>query len=366
VREILNLIVDLDDRFRAGEFVEEKHVDETTLAWIDATFGGWWSSEVSVSTAVVARDAKGPLGFAAFDPSRLRFGWLRGLATAHDVGVFGPFGVEPTARGTLLGPALLHAALAGLYQRGYARALIPAVGDERLVAYYVRHAGARVAERFPAAPFVTPGIRTTLMASGSGTNVQAVLDAVAAGRLPLEIVSLVSNRSDAYAIERARRANVPEIEVAEWNRRETPRAEYDARLLERVSAHEPELVLLLGWMHLLDADFVRRFPDLLNVHPAFLPLDPSRDRVGLPDGSTIPAFRGPYAVRDALAAGSTWTGATVHRVTPETDRGPVFTRRPLAIEPGEDEAAILARLHPLEHQLVEGAIRRWIYERDAE
>ena len=200
------------------------------------------------------------------------------------------------------------------------------------------------------------------MASGNGTNLQAVLDRLRAGELPLELAGIVVNNPKAYAIERARVAGAA-LTVLPWKRGEEPRAAYDERLLKAVTAMRPDMVLLLGWMHLLDDAFVRAFPNLLNLHPAFLPLDPQRDDVVLPDGLRIAAFRGARAVRDALAAGSRWVGATVHAVTPATDRGPVLVRKPLRVETGEDEAQVMARLHPLEHQLVASAIMRRLYER---
>jgi phosphoribosylglycinamide formyltransferase 1 len=151
--------------------------------------------------------------------------------------------------------------------------------------------------------------------------------------------------------------------VLPWKRKEELRADYDARLRAAVAAMEPDLALLLGWMHLLDERFVAAFPELLNLHPAFLPLDERCDDVTMPDGSRMPAFRGAHAVRDALAAGSAWTGATVHAVTASTDRGPVVARKPLRIAPGENEDRVMARLHPLEHRLVATAIMRRLYER---
>ena len=134
-------------------------------------------------------------------------------------------------------------------------------------------------------------------------------------------------------------------------------------LRNTVEPFQPELVLLLGWMHLLEPAFVEAFPQMLNVHPAFLPLDPSQDRVGMPDGTIVPAYRGARAVRDALADGSTWVGASVHEVTVNADRGRVLTRKPLRVIAEEDEDAVLSRLHPIEHVLVETAIKRWLYER---
>ena len=130
-----------------------------------------------------------------------------------------------------------------------------------------------------------------------------------------------------------------------------------------VRREEPELILLLGWMHVLDDRFVAAFPHIINIHPAFLPLDQSQDEVTFPDGAVTPAFRGAHAVRDALAWGSRWTGASSHRVTLDTDRGPVMVRTPLRIFPGESQEAIMERLHPLEHRVLAGGIMRWVYER---
>jgi len=373
VGELCNLVVELDERFDGArapadpagvEIVPAARAGERVLAWIDAEFGGSWSSEAHASVSALALRDGAPVGFASFDPRGLRFRWLRGLARLPGVGVFGPFGVAAGERGRGIGRALLHRALRGLRERGYTRALIAAVSDDRLVEYYARAAGARVAERFDWAALTAPRPRVTLMASGSGTNVQAVLDRAADGRLPIDVVATVVNAERAYAAQRARDAGVARVTSAVWDKRRESRAQYDDRLLHCVREDAPDLVLLLGWMHLLDETFVRAFPELLNVHPAYLPLDPARDDVGLPDGTRIPAFRGARAVRDALSAGSPWTGATVHRVTPSTDRGPVMTRKPLKVGRGEDEAAVTARLHPVEHELVAGAIRRWLYERD--
>ena len=371
--ELLNLVVDLDERFDAiapppalpgFSFEAQARADERTLAWIDEAFGGTWSGEAHAGSNALAWCDGAPIGFATYDPKGLRFRWLRGLGRERGVGIFGPFGVAEAQRRSGVGRWLLHAALAGLRRCGYSRALIPAVGSEELVRYYGRAVGAEVVERFDRDALAAPRPRTLVMASGSGTNLQAVLDGAASRKLPIDVVALVSNSERAFAIERARRAGVDAIAVLPWARKEEARASYDERLLRAVEAHHPDLILLLGWMHLLSEPFVRAFPNLLNVHPAYLPLDPARDEVGVPDGTFIPAFRGPHAVADALAAGSAWTGATVHFVTPHTDRGPVMTRKPLSVSPGEEEAHVMERLHPIEHRLVSQAILRWLYERE--
>lgn len=377
MRHLVNLLVDLDDeRFGPGALAEALRAieaagytvmrgrgDDRFWAWLDETFGGTWSSEAYAGSSVIAKRGDAFAGFATYDPQGLRFSWLRGWGAHADVGIFGPFGVAPQFRGSPAGPSLLVAALASLRERGYARALIPAVGEEKLVEYYVAHGGARVVERIEKARWLERRYRTTVLASGNGTNLQAVLDGVREGRLPLDLNALVTNNPQARAIERARAADVPALLVLPWERGRETRAQYDARLLEHIGAQEPELVLLLGWMHLLAAPFVERFTQTINIHPAFLPLDQTQDCVGFADGTVTRAYRGSHAVRDALAQGSRWVGATAHRVTLEADRGGILVRRPLAVAPGESVEQVFERLHPLEHAVLAGGIMRWVYER---
>jgi phosphoribosylglycinamide formyltransferase-1 len=153
---------------------------------------------------------------------------------------------------------------------------------------------------------------------------------------------------------------VPAFPVV-WDRTDESRADFDARLTIEVEATDPDLVLLLGWMHVLPASFVERY-DCLNVHPAYLPLDPAADEVTYPDGSAGKVFRGAHAVDDALAAGSSWVGASVHKATAETDRGEVYARAPLPVLPGEARDALELRIHHLERRVVNTAIRRWTWE----
>src|ERR1700690_1326301 len=120
---------------------------------------------------------------------------------------------------------------------------------------------------------------------------------------------------------------------------------------------------MLGWMHLVPDAFLARFPETVNLHPAFLPFDPSRDEVVAPDGSVIPALRGAHALRDAVRGGVPWSGATVHRVTAETDRGTVLVRTPLLVGDAAGEAELRERIRPLEFAAVQAAIRRWTLER---
>lgn len=372
---MVNLLVDLDERFgydvgsqsriraeRAGfDMQEHRGAPEQTLAWIDDAFGGAWSGEANCGSNIVASSNGVPAGFATFEGADRRYAWLRGAALESGVCVFGPLGVDPTHRKKGLGTELLIASLVAMRLRGARRALIAAVGLH-LVPFYERAVGAQIVERFEPAAFTSNPVRTVVLASGNGSNFQAIADAVSQGSLPLNVTALVANRRDAFAIERARIAGIPS-QVLEWPRVHETRAQYDARLLEAVAGERPELVLLLGWMHLLDSKFVDKFTELINLHPSFLPLDSRADSVGMPDGTTIRAFRGAHAVRDALAAGSAWVGASVHGVTSQTDRGPILVRKPLRVRPGEAEASVLERLHPIEHELIVRGVKRWLYQR---
>jgi phosphoribosylglycinamide formyltransferase-1 len=379
MNEMVNLLVDLrsgqfdgDGLARALRAIEAAGFaveraspgSDAFLAWIDAEFGGTWSSEAFAGKNVIARSGDRFAGFATYDPRGIDFSWLRGLGARDGVGIFGPFGVAPEFRAhdDGIGPHLLIAALAGLREAGYAQALIPAVGHEKLVAYYTKHSGAHIAERFDKARWRSRRHRTLVLASGSGTNFQSVIDGVASGSLPLDLAMLVSNKSDAYALQRARNAGISATAL-QWDRKAQSREQYDRALFELVHREQPELLLLLGWMHVLPDRFVAQFPHTINIHPAFLPLDQRRDEVAFPDGSVTPAFRGAHAVRDALAWGSRWVGASAHRVTLEADRGPVLVRKPLALEPGDTQERIMERLHPLEHKVLAGGIMRWVYER---
>ncbi|MDQ6930991.1 MAG: GNAT family N-acetyltransferase [Candidatus Eremiobacteraeota bacterium] len=376
---MVNLVADLrGERFAAAamrehedalmgsgfELVRYDRPADALLAWIDEKFGGAWSAETFAGKSVVAKRDGRFAAFAGYGATGLKYRWLHGWRDTHDTGIFGPFGVDPEFRRAGLGAHILHLALGALRAGGLRRALIPAVGGESLIRYYMRESGATIADEFDLANFTSKPVRTTVLVSGNGTNFQAVIDAISAEKLPLDLAALVSNDREAYALKRAETAHVPVRLTVQWDRAAEPRAEYDARLAQCVEETAPELVLLLGWMHLLAPQFVRRFREAINIHPAFLPHDQSRDIVGLSDGSEMSAFRGAHAVRDALAAGSRWVGATAHRVTAGTDRGPVLVRKPVAVAAGWTQAEVMQRLRPVEHAVLLGGIRRWLLERE--
>jgi phosphoribosylglycinamide formyltransferase 1 len=333
--------------------------DERLAAWIDWRFApSWWSSEVRSGSAWYAQRNGAIAGFAAFGTRERRFRWLRRYEGRDDLGILGPIGVAKEHRRSGLGEALTAAALCSLAPRA-SNALIPAVDGARLVAMLERRTGARVVDRYET---TLPRARAVIMASGEGTNAQAVIDAVAEGSLALDLVGIVSDRGSAPVLDRARKAGIVAVPLA-WNRARESRENFDRRIITAVGKLAPDLVLLLGFMHLLPAAFLASFPETINLHPAFLPFDPARDDVMLPDGSTIPAFRGARSLEATVAANARWSGVSVHRVTAAADRGAILVRTPLALDDTPSVEQLHERIQPLEHAAVAAAIRRWGFER---
>lgn len=370
----VTLLAELDDRHVTADALARVHEravldgyelrqtepqDEYLAAWIDATFpGSTWSSEAYAGNAWTAVRAGTIVGFMAFDkPMDRHCTWLRAWRDRSDVGLVGPIGVVASERGTGLGAILVTAVLASLRARGYTQALFPAADGERFITLITHLSGARVVDSFPRA--FRRRHRATILASGTGTNARNVMQRVAAGALPIEIGALIANQADAGALAAAREHSVPAIALP-WDRATESRAAYDARLIEAVAGTAPDVVLLLGWMHLLAPAFLSRFGATLNVHPAFLPLDPRADTLAAPDGTRIPALRGAHALRDALRDGVPWVGATFHHVTTQTDRGEVLVRIPVAVNgTARTEEALRDRVRPAEFAAVENGIRRW-------
>jgi phosphoribosylglycinamide formyltransferase-1 len=169
-----------------------------------------------------------------------------------------------------------------------------------------------------------------VLVSGSGTNLQALLDA----GLPVRAVA--SNRKDAYALVRARAVGVPTATFALDCH--VDRAERDLVMATWLEEHGVELVVLAGYMHLLTEPFLRRFPErIVNVHP-----------------SLLPAYPGAHAIDDALAAGVETTGVTVHYVDAGLDTGPVIAQEEVSVQPRE---TLAERIHAVEHRLLPEVVR---------
>jgi phosphoribosylglycinamide formyltransferase 1 len=177
-----------------------------------------------------------------------------------------------------------------------------------------------------------------VLASGTGTNLQALLDSVH-GRDGVAVVAVASDRGDALALARARKAGVP-VEVfpaGEFG----SRAERDQAMATWLADRDVELVVLAGYMQLLGTGFLGRFPGrVINVHPALLP-----------------AFPGLHAVEQALAYGVKVFGVTVHFVDDGVDTGPVVLQRAVEIPDAREVEDVMQRLRPIEHELLPRAVR---------
>jgi phosphoribosylglycinamide formyltransferase 1 len=186
--------------------------------------------------------------------------------------------------------------------------------------------------------------RLVVLASGNGSNLQAILDACSSGALPAQVAAVVSDKPRAYALERARQAGIPAL--AQPKRKGDDRLDYDAALADLVADQEPDWVVLAGWMRLLSMNFLGRFPGrVINLHPA------------LPG-----AFPGAHAIADALAAYQrgeiTHTGVMVHQVPDEgIDNGPVLAQQAVAIEADDTLETLSARMHAVEHRLLVAVLR---------
>jgi phosphoribosylglycinamide formyltransferase 1 len=179
--------------------------------------------------------------------------------------------------------------------------------------------------------------RIVVLASGSGTNLQAILDRLH-GRGEVEVVGVGSDKPAARALERARAAGVETavFAAAEHEDREAR----DVAIGDWVEGLATDLVVLAGYMQLLSAAFVRRFRNrVINIHPALLPAFPGLDAIG-----------------QALEAGVETTGVTVHFVDEGIDTGPAILQRELAVPPGGERAELERALHALEHELYPEAI----------
>ena len=212
----------------------------------------------------------------------------------------------------------------------------------------------KVAERRKKRSQGAPPLRLGVLISGSGTNLQAIIDAIEGKALPgIEIALVVSNAIDAYGLERAHKHNLQTLYL-HWKNRE----ESEATLVTWLNLFQVDLVVLAGWMRILSAHFLAQFPNrVINIHPALIPDDGKGSTYTTQNGSVIPVFRGLHAVRQALDAGVTVTGSSVHFVTPEVDAGPVICREEVAILPGDTEESLHERLKAVEHRLIVQAIQ---------
>lgn len=207
-------------------------------------------------------------------------------------------------------------------------------------------------------------LRLGVLISGDGSNLQALIDAIEQNKLPgVEIALVVSNKADAYGIQRALKHHIPVIYLP-WEKRSailasgTGMVASEAKLTALLQLFQVDLIVCAGWMRIFTPAFVSQFPRrMINLHPALLPDDGTGNTFTASDGTMIPALRGLHVVRQALEAGIKVTGSTLHYVTPEVDAGPVICRAEVAIEPDDTEESLHERIKQVEHKLIVEGVR---------
>lgn len=185
-----------------------------------------------------------------------------------------------------------------------------------------------------------PRTRLAVLISGSGTLLQALLDATADPRYPAEVVGVLSDTAAATGLRRAEAAGIPAqvVSLADY----PDRAAWDTALRDAVESLEPDWVVSAGFMRLLGADMLSAYPlRVVNTHPALLP-----------------SFPGAHAVRDALSHGVRITGSTLHLVDEGVDTGPIVDQRPVPVEDDDDEASLHERIKVVERELLVDVVRR--------
>jgi phosphoribosylglycinamide formyltransferase-1 len=178
-----------------------------------------------------------------------------------------------------------------------------------------------------------------VLVSGSGTNLQSILDACAAGQVKARVACVISNNADAYALERARLAGVPALHLD--HRAHSGREAYDEALVATLREFDVELVAMAGFMRIITTVLLDAFPmAVMNIHPALLP-----------------AFPGLHAQRQALEYGVKIAGCTVHLVDPGTDTGPIIIQASVPILDDDTEQTLSSRIQKEEHRVYPEAIK---------
>ena len=176
-------------------------------------------------------------------------------------------------------------------------------------------------------------MRVAVLASGRGSNFQSILDASERGELPnCKIKLLIVNKKEAYAVERAKKHNIPYYIVESKNKK---REEFDFEMIEILKSNQIEIVVLAGFMRILSKQFISEYKDkIINIHP-----------------SLLPKFPGAHAHRDAIEAKVKISGCTVHFVDEGVDTGPIIMQESVSVDKNDDEHTLSEKILPIEHKI---------------
>lgn len=182
-------------------------------------------------------------------------------------------------------------------------------------------------------------IRLGVLISGSGTNLQSIIDASQNGTLDAEVAVVISDKDAAYGLVRARNAGIPDVYLCRSSFEDI--TGYNRELARLLIEHEVDLVVMAGYMRLLGRRVLEAFPGrVMNLHPALLP-----------------SFPGATGIGDAFAYGAKVTGVTVHFADEEFDRGPIIAQEPVVIEESDTSETLEAKIHEVEHRIYPRAIQ---------
>ncbi len=197
--------------------------------------------------------------------------------------------------------------------------------------------------------------RIAVLVSGSGSNLQALIDASERHELPsVEIALVISNKANAVGLQRALIHKIPTLYLPwSWTRQEV-----EAKLVAVLTLFQIDLIVLAGWMRIFTPDFIAQYPNrIINLHPALLPDDGKGNTFTTSSGSVVPVLRGLHVIERALESNMRVTGSTVHYVVPEVDAGPMICRQEVLIEDDDTEETLHERIKQVEHKLIVEAVK---------
>jgi len=182
-------------------------------------------------------------------------------------------------------------------------------------------------------------MKMAVLCSGSGTNLQAIIDSIKSGYIPAEIAIVVSDNKEAHALTRARQAGIETLTLSRKDFKS--REDFDREVVKSLKKKGVGLVVLAGYMRLLSPFFINEYRDrIINIHPALLP-----------------SFKGTSAIKDALEHGAKVTGVTVHFVTEQVDCGPIILQKAVTVKEDDTQETLEKKIHRIEHKLYPEAIR---------